>query len=243
MYKCERKELKMKISRNKIELFCRCERCFWLKIVKSISIPEGPAFTLNAAVDHLLKNEMDHHRKTGTVPPILKAHGLSLVPFQHENLDRWRANFTGITVNHARTGLEIFGAIDDVWVNGEGTLHVVDYKATSKKDDPSLDGGWGPSYRRQVEIYQWLFRQNGFEVSDIAYFVYANGLKGDNHFKDTLKFKTTILSHEGNTQWIEPMLERIRSCMDSQLMPSPAPDCKHCEYTTKVHEILSQIPG
>jgi hypothetical protein len=38
-----------------------------------------------------------------------------------------------------------------------------------------LDAPWQISYKRQVEIYQWLFKKNGFDVEDIAYFVYCNG--------------------------------------------------------------------
>ena len=30
--------------------------------------------------------------------------------------------------------------------------------------------------KRQMEIYQWLLRKNGFKVSDTGYFVYANGI-------------------------------------------------------------------
>lgn len=232
----------MRISRTKIELFSRCKRCFWLDVVKSVSAPQTPAFTLNAAVDHLLKNEMDFYRANGETPPIIRNNGLQLVPFQHKDLNRWRQNFTGISARHAATGLEIFGAIDDLWVDNDGLLYVVDYKATSRKDDPDLERGWGPSYKRQVEVYQWLFRQNGFPVSDTAYFVYTNGLKGDLHFQDTLRFKTILVSHAGNTQWLEPTLQEIRKCMDFPEIPSSAADCPHCKYSQKIHEILTQNP-
>ena len=56
-------------------------------------------------------------------------------------------------------------------------LHIVDYKATSKDDEVNLDAEWQDGYKRQMEIYRWLFINNGFKVSDTGYFVYANGKK------------------------------------------------------------------
>ena len=36
--------------------------------------------------------------------------------------------------------------------------------------------------KRQMEVYQWLFRRENFPVSDLGYFLYVNGIKGDNDF-------------------------------------------------------------
>ena len=48
-----------KLSRTKIELFTGCPRCFFLDRRLGISRPGFPAFTLNNAVDYLLKKEFD----------------------------------------------------------------------------------------------------------------------------------------------------------------------------------------
>jgi len=37
-------------------------------------------------------------------------------------------NFTGVRVEHAATGLTLFGAIDDLWADAGGLHYVVDYK-------------------------------------------------------------------------------------------------------------------
>ena len=229
----------MKISRSKIELFCRCKRCFWLDIVKGIKIPPSPAFTLNAAVDHLLKNEMDHYRSNQTIPPIFQNYGLNLVPFQHPKLDEWRKNFEGVRHIHIPTNFEIYGALDDLMVDKKGQVHVVDYKATSKKEDPSLENSWGNSYKRQIEIYQWLLRKNGLPISDTAFFIYANGIKGEHHFDNTLKFNTTLISYTGDTAWVEPTIEDIQICVNGNYLPDPSSDCVHCKFTKNVHEILA----
>jgi hypothetical protein len=48
-----------KISRSKIELFTECPRCFYLEVVKGVKRPSMPGFSLNSAVDELLKKEFD----------------------------------------------------------------------------------------------------------------------------------------------------------------------------------------
>jgi len=229
----------MKISRSGIENFIRCRRCFWLDAVKKIKPPYGPAFTLNIAVDHLLKNEFDHYRNLQAVPPILIAENINLVPFQHPSLDEWRENFVGVRAFHQASGLNITGAVDDIWVDNDNNLYVVDYKATSKEDDVSIETGWGPAYKRQVEVYQWLLRQNGFKVSNTGYFVYTNGLKGDAHFNNRLDFTTRVIPYEGSTAWIEPVLLEIKDLLKAEIVPSAAKDCKQCEYLEKCLALLN----
>jgi len=79
-----------KLSRSKIELFLNCPRCFYLDRRLGVGQPPGYPFTLNSAVDKLLKKEFDIHRKSGSPHPLMKAYGLDLIPFQHEKMDEWR---------------------------------------------------------------------------------------------------------------------------------------------------------
>ncbi len=51
------------LSRSKIDLFLQCPRCIYLDRKLGISQPSGAPFTLNNAVDVLLKKEFDTHRK------------------------------------------------------------------------------------------------------------------------------------------------------------------------------------
>ena len=94
------------------------------------------------------------------------------VPFAHPELNTWRNNFKGVRVLHEPSGFEVFGAIDDLWQdNSNSKLMVVDYKATSKNSEVSIDAPWQISYKRQMEFYQWLLRGRGLDVSDRCYFV------------------------------------------------------------------------
>ena len=220
----------MRLSRSKVDLFIECPLCFWLDQKSKVKRPSGPPFSLNVAVDHLLKNEFDASRGKN-VPERLARENLSFVPTKHPSLERWRENFKGVTRQYR--GIEFFGAIDDLWHDMFGVHYVVDYKATSKADEVNLDADWQIAYKRQVEFYQWLLRGNDLEVSDQAWFVYANGIKGDGSFNDQLAFRTKLLSYTGNASWIEPTLDSLIECLASESPPSASEDCPYCQYVAK----------
>ena len=230
-----------KLSRSKIDLFFECPRCFYLDRRHGTPRPSMPAFTLNSAVDELLKKEFDIYRSKGEPHPLMVDNKVDAVPFPHENLNDWRHNFTGVQYTHTPTNFLVFGAVDDVWVNPQGELHVVDYKATSKNDDPTLDGYWQQAYKRQMEVYQWLLRNNGFTVSDTGYFVYANGKKDNDQFDAQLEFDLHVIPHTGNTDWIEPTLADAKKCLMSDDLPEAGENCEYCPYRQIVGETIREI--
>lgn len=224
-----------KISRSKIELYTQCPRCFWLDVRLKIKRPDSPPFRINQAIDELLKKEFDVYRKKSEPHPLMLTHQIQAVPYMHEKLNEWRHNFTGVTHLHEPTNLHIFGAVDDVWVNDKGELIVVDYKATAKDKEVSLDADWQISYKRQMEIYQWLLRQNGFKVSDTGYFVYVNGRLDLDGFNDRVEFKTKVIPYTGNDAWVEPKIIEMKQCMDNEAMPDIGDNimggaCQYCTY-------------
>jgi len=218
------------ISRTKLELFLNCPRCFYLDRKFGISRPSFPAFTLNSAVDALLKKEFDIHRSKKEAHPLMKNYGIDLIPFQHEKMEEWRHNFTGVRYLHRATNFLVFGAIDDLWVDKDGTLFVVDYKSTSSDYEVNLDGEYKVAYKRQVEIYQWLLRKNGFKVSDIAYFVYANGRKDLKAFDARLEFNISVLAYSGNSDWVEQVVIDAKHCLEQPNIPEAEYECEYCNY-------------
>lgn len=123
-----------KLSRSKIELFMQCPRCFWLDVRMKIKRPSGPPFQINKTIDELFKKEFDSYRKVKKPHPLMEENKVQAIPFEHEDLDTWRHNFTGVGIDHKPTNLHIYGAVDDVWKSSKtDELIVVDYKATSKK--------------------------------------------------------------------------------------------------------------
>jgi CRISPR/Cas system-associated exonuclease Cas4 (RecB family) len=223
-----------KVSRSKIELFMQCPRCFWLDARLKIKRPSSPPFRINSAIDELLKKEFDVHRKAGTPHAIMQEYSVEAIPFAHDDLDKWRENFVGVQVLHEPSNLLVTGAVDDIWVNAAEELIVVDYKATAKSAEVTIDADWQIAYKRQMEVYQWLLRQNGFKVSDLGYFVYANGRLDVDGFYDKVEFRTKVIPYKGSDKWVERTLLKMKDTLEGDMpgvgkaaMGGP---CDFCEY-------------
>ncbi len=220
-----------RISRTKVDLFITCPHCFYLDVRLGIKRPPGFPFSLNSAVDTLLKAEFDQYRKEQLPHPYITKTGLNAVPYSHPKLDIWRNNFKGVSFVHEETGFEAFGAVDDLWIDLlTQEIIVVDYKATSKLNEVSLDADWQIGYKRQMEFYQWLLKKNGLNVANQGWFVYCNGIKDKSAFNERLDFTVSMLPYVGNDSWVEPTLVEIKKCLDSGLIPLATEDCEYCQY-------------
>ena len=231
-----------KLSRSKIDLFLECPLCFYLDRRLGVGRPPGFPFNLNSAVDKLLKKEFDLHRAAGSAHPLMSAYGLKAKPFQHDLMEKWRDAFKrGIDTLDKETNFIIGGGIDDVWINDQNELIIVDYKATAKDSEVNLDAEWQIGYKRQVEVYQWLFRQNDFKVSDTAYFVYCNGKTDREAFDAKLEFDIKLIPYEGNTDWIPNTLKEAKTCLDNDQPPKSNPACDYCSYRKAISEVGREL--
>lgn len=226
-----------KISRSKIDLFLNCPRCFYIDRRLGIGQPPGYPFNLNTAVDTLLKKEFDVHRAKGSAHPLMKEYGVDAIPFDHSEIDNWRENFVGVQYLHEPTNLLVTGAVDDVWVDPEGNLIVVDYKATAKEAEVTLDAEWQIGYKRQMEIYQWLLRRKGFDVKRTGFFVYCNGRTDSQAFDGRLEFRVKLIPYEGNDEWVEPTLIRLKECLVQDEVPEYSETCDFCMYYKEVRSL------
>lgn len=228
-----------KLSRSKLDLFLNCPRCFYLDRRLGIGQPPGYPFSLNSAVDTLLKKEFDIHRAQGTAHPLMKHYGVDATPFDHKDLKIWRDSMRkGIQYLHPESNLILSGGVDDVWINPRGELIVVDYKATSKNGEVNLDADWQIGYKRQMEIYQWLFRRNGFKVSEIGYFVYCNGNADKEAFDGKLEFDIKLIPYKGDDSWVGKSLIEAKKCLMDEKPPKSGHDCDYCKYADAVKEAL-----
>ncbi|MDD3101736.1 MAG: PD-(D/E)XK nuclease family protein [Patescibacteria group bacterium] len=224
-----------RLSRSKIDLFIKCPRCFYLDRRLGVGQPPGFPFSLNSAVDKLLKKEFDIHRAKGVAHPLMTEYGVDAVPLVHKKMEEWRDSLrAGITYQIPGTNIMITGGVDDVWVNPKGEFLIVDYKATSKSEEVNLDAEWQIGYKRQMEIYQWLFRQNGFKVSSTGYFVYCNGDADKKAFDGKLEFDIKIIPYKGDDSWVEKTVKEAIECLNSDILPKPGPDCDFCKYRQAV---------
>ena len=186
-------------------------------------------------MDLILKRESDHIRTAGdnheptSLDPILESLGMK--PFAHGSLDSWRKNFDGVQYVHPKTKMKVSGALDDLWTlkAGGDEVFVVDFKATAKAQLPAkLENLLWPEYKRQAEIYQWLLRKNGLNVSNRSFFVFAIADNTVDRFNHSLEFSLCVVEYEGNDDWIEGVLEKIHQC----------PTIEHQRQATQVHHDL-----
>ena len=222
------------LSRSKVELFADCPRCFYLDRRLGIARPSGPPFNLNSAVDALLKTEFDRYRQLAEPHPLMAAAGIRAVPHSHPELETWRNNFRGVRTVHEASGLELFGAIDDVWRDlDSGNLIVADYKSTSKSSEVNLDAEWQVTYKRQMEFYQWLLRRRGHAVARRGWFVYCNGRRDRPAFEGRLEFTIKLISYDGDDGWVEETLARIRDTLAAPAPPAARADCEYCMFAAR----------
>jgi CRISPR/Cas system-associated exonuclease Cas4 (RecB family) len=214
----------IKLSRSKIELFLDCPRCFWLEMQKGVKRPPPAPYTINLAIDGLLKKEFDVCRENGTAHYIIKKYNINAIPYKCDQINTWRTNFTGVRFHHKPTDFLVFGAVDDVWVNPEGELIVVDYKATGAKEYKIYD-----SYKRQMEVYQWLLAMNGYKVSKTGYFLFAKVNKEGGFGEGKLSFDFFLEPQEGDGSWIAQALVDAKKTFDGSI-PSYKQDCLYCQF-------------
>jgi len=208
-----------------------------------ISRPSTPPYTLNNAVDSLLKNEFDLLRKKAESHALMKKYAIDAIPLQHPDLPRWRGEVTayvGALALDEKSNILVNGLVDDLWVNPKGELIIVDYKATSTTKEISLDDEYKQAYKRQMEIYQWIFRKLGFPVSDTGYFVFANAIKSLPTFDGKLEFEMSIVGHKGNDTWIGDTLLDIRKTLIKNDLPAQSSACEYCAYRKSSVEAVTK---
>jgi RecB family exonuclease len=167
------------------------------------------------------------------VHPAVAQLGYNFVPYRDDRIDDWQNSRKGVTYLDSDTNLILYGAIDDLWVDPEaGTLHVVDYKTTSK-DLPITalsDAEYHDAYRRQLEVYSFLLSKNGLGIAPTAYWFYATARKNAEEFNMALQFDPTLIEHACTTGWIEPALAAMKAALEASELPPASASCDLCSY-------------
>src|SRR3989344_9037948 len=140
-------------------------------------------------MDKVLKGHFDSFRDKGVLPPELR--DLSDVELFDDKklLEEWRNNRKGIQW-HDEKGNLLKGAVDNILKKGK-KLIVLDYKTRGfpvKEDTPE-------HYINQMDLYNFLFRENGYETEDYTYllFYHPNRVNGTGEVvfnTDLIKIKT-----------------------------------------------------
>ena len=225
-----------KISRSKFSNFLDCKRCFYLDRVKGLKDPSMPGWSLNSAVDELLKKEFDEYRKLQKPHPFVLKNNLNLIPFQHEQMEHWRNALSGgISYLDENTNIQLHGGLDDIWINPDNKeLTVVDYKAQSNNTPVEtvayLDSQYHQGYKIQMDVYVHILRKMKFEVSDTAYFLVCNALKTSEKFDAKLHFDLTLVPYKTDTSWVESKIIEMKKTLELKEVPEINKYCEKCMY-------------
>ena len=228
------------LSRSRVETFLKCKACFFLQQLKGVKPPEIPSFTINTTTDILLKRDADAVRGKSSLP-IWDAAGLGhMMPWDYAHLENWAnslhygLNDTYFNTIHEETNIKFGGGLDDVFFNTKtNQLHIVDYKSqaqgTRSPDNyvvkpSSLNDPWKIGYKRQMDMYVWVARQKGFDVSSTSYFVYVDAqhknipgmLTDADPAKAWMQFNASIIAYEADTSWVEPTLREIKFFLENE---------------------------
>tara|TARA_Y100000741_G_C18244355_1_gene554871 strand:+ start:1122 stop:1832 length:711 start_codon:yes stop_codon:yes gene_type:complete len=231
----------MRFSRSKWESFIRCPFCFYLKAKHNIDPPATPRFNINMRVDSLLKEEFDILRKNQKPHPVFKKYNLNFVPYNLEiqKLNDYRNNRRGIEAKSKKTKFILFGALDDLWLNKDtNEIVVLDYKATSSKNDPDYvnsSAEYYKSYLRQLDFYAYLLKLNNYKVFKTGYWLICNATnEKQKTFGGNLSFKITLLPYNLSTDYIEDILVEIEECLNLKKPPKSGKYCSNCNWHKQI---------
>lgn len=242
----------LKISRSGLKLFLDCPRCFWLDLHHKIKRPPGYPYTLSAAVDYLVKREFDGYRGKGELPPVFLKYfekdpaksrqggidGASAKLYTGDNLSEWRNNFKGVAFWDESLNAILYGAVDDILEFSDGSLAVVDYKSSGSKVITVYD-----DYQKQMDVYNYILKQKGYDTYPEAFFVFYQVQKDGDSFNNVLRFKEEIRAVKVNAEWVGPAFESAVELARQDEPPivedAPPHNCDHCHYV----KMAGQFPN
>jgi len=211
-----------------------CPRCFWLTQHKVWSRSQGIFPSLPSGMDKILKEHFNKFMDRGKLPPELCENGhtkdMSLFN-DHALLAIWRSNFKGIKYQD-KDGNILRGAVDNILVKGK-KLIVLDYKTRGfplKEDTHKY-------YQDQMDIYNFLLRENGYETEDYTYllFYHPRHVEEDGH----VCFNTDLVKIKVDIKNAENILKRAVEVLEGG-MPVPSEDCGFCGWVGECNGEMGQ---
>ncbi len=226
-----------KISRSKFSDFLTCKRCFYLDRVKGVVSPSTPGWTLNETTDLLLKKEFDLCREKQVPHRIFEKYDLNhVVPFQHDDIDKWRDSIHhGLKIKFKDSNIILHGGVDDIWLDtNTRKLIVVDYKSQANRNpvntEDYLSNVYHQGYKVQMDFYSYLLSEMGFEVSPTSYFYVCNADRNAPLFGSQMDFEETLVPYEWDFSWVEDKVAEMIALLNSRELPEANPSCENCAY-------------
>ncbi len=236
------------LSRRQLELFLKCPRCFWLERHHGISLPASYPLALNQAMDTLLKQEFDAYRSKGELHPVCADHvacredgsldPASCGPLKARlfgdmgRLQEWRNNRRGVRWADPLTGITLFGAIDDLLEFPDGRLAVLDYKSSGASAITVY-----PSYRFQLEVYNFILEQLGYPTTGQGYLAFFVAVKSKG-FGGQLPFQGTVVRVETDSSRVADVFREAVALGETESMPSSGEGCDLCRWFEEAQDAV-----
>ena len=147
------------LSPSRLSLFTDCPRCFWLDVKGIRKRPTGIFPSLPSGMDSILKKYFDTFRCKDCLPPELEGKLEGKLFGDIGKLDVWRNCFKGLEYFDGKSGIGLRGALDDLFVTGDGFHVPLDFKTRGYplKEDTH------EHYQDQMNIYSFLLEENGMK--------------------------------------------------------------------------------
>lgn len=243
MNKSSQENTTLKISLEKMYLFLDCPRCFYLDVALNLPRPSDQNPNLNIYIETLLKEEFDIHRVKDIAHPLMKTYNIDAEPMNPEKITEFRENLRlGMNCNIPGIDLTVSGKLDDLWVNPKGEIVVVDYHSVPLYHEFSFDMNSIIKQSRKIEIYQWLFRQNGFKTTSESYYIYCTGYSDKEAFDGKLEFDVKIIPYMGDDSWVEKTIKQISNTLRNSQPPTSEENCRYCNYRSLADDSKKKKP-
>jgi RecB family exonuclease len=171
-------------------------------------------------MDTIIKEHFDRHRSEGRTPPELADAEIEAVPHPDEGLLEdardWRSR---PWFDDPKSDAVLKGAVDDLLQMPDGEIVVLDYKTRGY-------------YERQVNLYNLILAENGYETADFGLLLY--------YYPDTVNEEGDVVFHREFAK-VPTDLEAARELVQEAVRvldgPEPGPDseCEFCRWEREEH--------
>jgi hypothetical protein len=216
------------LSPSTISLFIECPHCFWLKFNRGIKRPETGFPTLPSGMDGILKRHFDRHRQDRSLPEELEGKFVGRLFDDLGKLEIWRSNYKGLRYKDERTGANLMGALDDLFVTNDGKYAPLDFKTRGYPRKEEIHA----SYQRQMDIYSFLLEKNSLPPADFAILIFYHPTGVDerhNVIFDPDPVKVAVDRKRGEKLFLDAV-----ACLAGG-EPQPSKNCGFCEWAGKVN--------
>lgn len=199
---------------------------------KNLKRPRQPFPSLPSGIDKKVKSYFDSFRDKNESPPELEDMDLEIFNGQ-EFVDYARSWRTEPKWRDPETSAVLRGGLDDLLENRDGELVVLDYK--TRGSEPKEESGVPEYYHRQVNLYNLILEENGYETADhgaILYF-YPDRFtehKGFDFHTELRKIKIDTISAK----------KLVRDAVEVAKGPAPEHDssCEYCQWSLNYSQII-----